>query len=414
MQSQKDEIVIIAPTQIKPHLSLGNIYDLTLADFYTKLRRLNKVKVYMPFLCNINGEPLITQMVNSGLKIDENSINNFIADSISNYKVELKNYYLEFDGFIRDDKIHKELVKLRQGDYKEQFIEDLAYITQCQNCGNTFGSDPLITHCKFCGHQNIGITRKTLYKTVNRHDIQSKIVKAHFVPSSVMAELSNFVDKMPESYKIILEKNRLYTVELNGYKLDPRFTAIILPAILEAKRFSSRTWIHGDVVKKFDYYSFCYLNQEDCPTQIFAHGSLIGEDNKKVRWQVSGSKMVANLNNMDKKILRAYFLRLNPKRDAKLISSEVAGAERSLIKTYVKLNRVLEERNIGEGIAGIRTDLQSYLDAIYHHGIGFNFHLAFDEMVCYVDYCWKLTKKSKVSKEERESLIQLKKLFFGE
>lgn len=412
-QNNHSELIIIAPTQIKSHLSIGNIYDLTIADFYSKARKFAGAKTTLPFLWNINGEPLIKQIQNLGLETTPENIKKFINSSIKTIKKELKENFLNFDFHVRDDLITEKLEKLAKKKYKNTFLIGKVFVNECVSCKSIFGSDPSISICKFCGQKNIRQTRETLYKNIEKSEILAKINFINFFPKSIKIKLENFIDKLPDKYNLILEKNRKYTISYKGFKLDPRFTAIMLPATINPKKYKIKTWIHGDVIKKFDYYTLCYLNKEDCPNQIIAHGILKGYDNKKLRWQNNDNKANAVIENIDKKILRAYFLKFNITQDIKLNSQEMEKVTKNLIKIYVKIGRTLENRNLDKNKHGIRKELAEQLKSFDTFISKIEFHLAFDTMKHYADICWKMVKDDKMSVEEHKILKELRIMFFG-
>jgi hypothetical protein len=411
-QATNSELIIMAPMQIKPHLSVGNIYDLTIIDFYSKARRFAGVKTTLPFLLNINGKPLINQLEKFGIESAPANINTFIDTSIKTIESELREYYLDFDFMIRDDLILKELEDLASKKYKTTFLVGTVLVNECLSCQNIFGSDPSISVCKICGSKTTIQKRKTLFKKIKQSDIKSKIDSINFFPSSTKIELEGFVSKLPDEYNLILEKKRKNTLEYKEFKLDPRFIAIMLPAVLNASNYRKRVWIHGDVIKKFDYYSLCYLNEEDCPTHIVSHGVLWGINKQKLRWQNSDNTL-SLLNGIDKKIIRAYFLRFNIARDRIFNPQKILQDTNVLVKLYVKIGRTLEARNLDRNRQGIRKELVDQMQLFNKFIQKFNFRDASSAMTGYVNMCWKLVKYNKMSIEEQNVLRELKIMYFG-
>lgn len=411
-QNNDSELIVIAPIQIKPHLSIGNIYDLTFADFYSKARKFAGIKVTLPLLLNVNGEPLIRQLEKTGIEVTPENIEIFIDNSVKTIEHELQEHYLNFDFSVRDDSITKELEGLGNERYNDNFLIDKIMINECLSCGNIFGSDPAITVCKICGNKATTHIRETLYKIIKKTDIESKINSIKFYPESVKKELENFVNKLPDKYNLILEKKRRYTLSCRNFKLDPRFTAIMLPAVIGALKYNKRIWIHGDVIKKFDYYTLCYLNQADCPTHIISHGVLQGINNKKLRWQ-DNNVPLNYVKGIENGILRAYFLKFNLVKDKIFDQKEIQRESKILIRLWVKIERTLEERNLDRNMQGIREELDDQIKSFNIFVENFKFHKAFICMNNYANMSWKLVKDKKISLEEWSVLNKFKIMFFG-
>ncbi|MDD4984040.1 MAG: hypothetical protein PHH82_04370 [Candidatus ainarchaeum sp.] len=407
------EIIIIAPTQIKKGLSVGNIYDLTIADFYAKARRLAGIKVFAPFLLNINGEPLIKQITFENKAPTKDNIKKYILLAIKQIKKDLKNHYLSFDYIVRDDKIKKNLVRLFKTTYKDSITVGQTNIIECSSCGNIYGSDPTICSCKKCNRPLISQTKTSLFKKINRKTIERKMATIAFFPNCIRQKLKTFVFSLPETYDLILEKNRAYTIEYNGFNLDPRFAAIMLPAILCSHKYTKRVWIHGDVIKKFDYYSLCYLNNNDCPTKIVSHGLLLGPDGKKLKWQKDDGSQKELFKGINNKILRAYFLKHNINQDKVIDPSKLQLQTRDLLKIYLKLKKILQT-NKDKNNESIRQDLAVQINLFNNAVNNFKLSAAFESMQNYVNICWKIVKNNNLSLSEYNMLFELKNIYFGE
>lgn len=409
------ELVIIAPTQIKKVLSVGNIYDLTIADFYAKARKFGGDIISIPLLWNVTGKPLIKQMQEDGVEITADKISEYVLTLISNAEAEMRDYYLDFDCSLRDDELATELSLLAKGNYSDTFNIGVCKVNECLNCGNIFGSDPLISSCKICGKKTIFHNRQTLFKHIIKKDITRKIFLIKFFPKSIEKKLSDFLGNVPNEYDLILEKNREYTLEYEGYQLDPRFIAMMFPAVLNMDSiYDMITFIHGDVVKKFDYYSLCYLNDRDMPTRIVSHGLLLDKYGKKLRWQESNNKERELFCNIDNKILRAYFLKHNIKSNLAINPEYLQEQTKGLVRIYVKIKKILEDRNRDVGATGIRNVLKHEVDVFNKSVLNFQLPNAFVCMNKYVDICWKIVKDKQLTNDEHNTLESFRNMYFGQ
>lgn len=407
------ELIIIAPTQIKRQLSVGNIYDLTIADFYAKCRKFANVDIYMPFLWNINGEPLVKQMREDGYSVDGVTIEAYVSSLIARANKKMEDHYINFDGFIRDDHIQGELNSLLTGRYADYLVDGDTYINECIVCKNIFGSDPSIKICKICGSNTIFRGRKTFFKKIKRSTIEDKIKKIKFYPDSLNEKLLDFLNYLPDEYDLILEKNREYTLNYDKYKLDPRFITMLLPAIINdrlQKKVDNIIYIHGDVVKKFDYYSICYLENCDLPSKVVSHGVIVDKENKKIRWQDDDGEELEIFKIINNKILRAYFLSHNIVGNLMFDKQNVQGQVKGLTKLYIKIKKILsyegQDNNSDKDMRGVIID--------FHNKVGdFKLAMAFDCMQKYTEMCWKKTKDGFLSLEEKDNLIKFRDIYFG-
>src|SRR3989344_60046 len=346
-KSVEKELVVMAPIQIKPQLSIGNIYDLSLADFYSKARRFAGVETIFPLLENVNVDPFVSQVRKEHPFASAGLIRDTAETWASRLSAQARSLSINTDFMLRDDQISVQLSKLIAASYRERFIIGPVLIVECLGCVKIYGSDPSIINCKRCGKLNTVHVRKSLYTQVRNQEILSSLERAVFYPQGARKELIQFVDTLPNLFNLVIEKQREYTLSYSGFKLDPRFTAIILPAILGAKSYTRRTWFHGDVIKKFDYYSYCYLGQIDQPTHIVAHGVLLDESHKKFRWQSdNGSSLQWLTRFLNNGVLRAYLTKGDLAKDRPLSEDILDAASPELTKLSVKIGRTLERRNL--------------------------------------------------------------------
>ena len=173
-------------------------------------------------------------------------------------------------------------------------------------------------------------------------------------------------------------------------------------------------WIHGDVIKKFDYYSLCYLQKDTCPTTIISHGVLLDENKHKLRWQNINDDNSVIIDGIDNHILRAYFLNFNNGKDRIFSLKNIQQESAALVKLFVKIGRILETRNLDQDQLGVSEELQRMLQQFRKDVDNFRFKGAFDVMNNYVNWCWKFVKNEKISTEEQNTLADLRKIFFGQ
>lgn len=410
-----NELVLIAPTQIKRNLSVGNVYDLTLADFYTKARRFSGIQTHMPFLWNINGEPLVKQMREDGFEVTPENVAQYTSDKIQRAEEVMKKHYIDFDGNLRDDQIQEQLEQLARTSYQETFNIGNTNVNECVPCGNIYGSDPSISSCRSCGENTTYHQRETMFKHINRGEIERKINGIQFFPKGAKKRLEDFVDNMPDDYDLILEKNREYTTDIDGFRLDPRFVTMMFSALINnGGEYDIRTSISGDVVKKFNYYTLCYLNEEDSPTRIATHSILVGPDKKKLRWQNDEGNQSEMFNGVHNKVLRAYFLKHNIQGDLMIDPSQLPQQTKGLTRLYVQMNRTLEDRNVDRNKSGIRDELSQELKKFHKSVDGFNLPNAFNCMNKFASKSWKMVKDDTLSIDEHNALKSLRDMYFGE
>lgn len=286
----------MAPMQIKDHLGAGNIYDLVLCDFYAKARRLLGADVTFPMLINVNGSPAEKMFGLEPKEVD-------IDAAVNNLINECKKYGISFDYVLRDD--CNPLLQNIDADSRG------ALVNECPKCGLAFGTDPNIKHCKKCGNPTVYHMKNVLLKDISHAEMLQRIEYSSYFPASVKIRLQDFIHSLPARYQLLLEKQRSYTSNHNGIPLDPRFTAImLLKQVVENEgSYDLLTCVSGDLVKKYVYYIFAYLDIS--PSNIVVHGLATGENNKKIRWQNEVDGLLNDLG-VDKQELRTFFATNSP------------------------------------------------------------------------------------------------------
>ncbi len=398
-----NELVLMAPTQLKLEQGIGNIYSLTLIDFYVKTRRLQGHTVNAPFIFNVNGRPL-SQLVQESKLPQTETIDLSIRENIK----QLEKYSINFfDRISTDHTISRDLEQILLKSPSLQ--EDTLQVMICQKCNNLFGTDPSIQTCKYCNNQTRLMERKTLFQTIKREEVQEKINIITWIPSSLKERVLDFVISMPQVYPLVLEKEREYTLNYKNYALDPRFIALMnLEMLSTEENYDRITLIHGDVVKKLDYYLLSSFQKENLPTQIIAHGSLLDSQKKKFRWRDKHSYQGA-LEKNSPKALRCHFLRYNAFRGMTFDPSKL---DQELIyptRMYVKIKKMLESHLIFSESICLDEEKTVFFEKVNK----FEFPMAFKMFEKIVDKLWRKTKFKGLSFQEKIILDDLTNLYYG-
>lgn len=410
------ELVFMAPTQIKEELSIANIYDLTVVDFYAKARKLAGYDVTVPFIWNVNGKPIVQLAQSKGIDTRAESISEFVTDLIRNAEEKLREHYLAFDFSVRDDEIAMQLEELLSSKYADTVRRGTIDINECPKCKNIYGTDPSISQCKVCNAPTEFRKQETLFKHVDCEELEEKMNLISFFPNFLKAKLMDFIENLPESYDLVLEKKRDYTISYQGKPLDPRFVSVMTPAVINnmpLANYDLRTVIHGDVVKKFDYYALAYMDRSDMPNRIVAHSLLLNGERKKLRWRSSEGQN--NLfDGIKNKELRAFFLKHNLTHDVVLDPEKIKENLKGLVRIYVMMNKILERRNLGTDTTEDDASLNILLNNFHCSVERLKLADAFENMRKYVEKSWKIVKDKKLSPVQHRVIQNFKQLYFGE
>ena len=102
------ELVITVPTQIKDNLNIGNIYEFILADFYTKIKKMQGKDVEFGVIWNTNGKLIEEAIIEkNGIFLREEA-QALVFDMIKSSNRTMNRFFIEPDFQIRDDMIQKE------------------------------------------------------------------------------------------------------------------------------------------------------------------------------------------------------------------------------------------------------------------------------------------------------------------
>lgn len=327
---------------------------------------------------------------------------------IADAEKKMQEFFISPRFSIRDDEIEKEISLLLNGPYTNLCMEGCTKIVLCPHCKSIYGSDVSILECKNCGSKTKIVNQDTLYIDVQCDDILKKMEQIEFYPDGCKKRLKEFISQLPQQYKLILEKERDYTISYKGRKLDPRFVTILMIPIINryiSGPYDMITAIQGDVVKKFDYYSLCYLNEEDCLNKIFMHGLITDSEKKKLRWNDDEGEIETFLNGVNRKEFRAFLLKHNITSNVVLNNDTLKKDVKSQVNLYIKMKRLLEKRNTNNNKKCIRQILKEFYESFLENAINMKLNLAYNFMVQYVNHCWKITKDEKLSINEQEVIV---------
>jgi hypothetical protein len=407
---KKDEIIIMAPIQVKKILSPGNIYDLIVVDFYAKVRRLCGIKVRLPLFWNVNGLPIIRMIQKDGLAISKENIEIFANRCIKDGLSSLRRYGVDlFHEQLRDDQINGLVSNFIDSHYKPYLHKGQIPIATCTKCDLDFGTDSDIATCKICGGAVAMKVLSVLYQEISKSEISKKIANINIYPKGTQKELISFNKGMPDKYNICLTKKREYTLSYDGYDLDPRFIVMLTPALISGE-FSRRIYIHGDIIKKFSYYSLCHLPVGFLPTDILCHGVLLDSHGRKIRWQDQDINVARMFNDLPPSELRAFFLKRNVAKDIVLDFDSIKESlrEQRILRDRIDRLLVLQDSpRLSEKFIRLKSEfLQASSDFFYG--------VAYDKMLLIVKLLETNLPAMSIHPTEKAFLNELRFLYFGQ
>jgi leucyl-tRNA synthetase len=341
-------IVSPTPAQVKKRPHLGNIYDWVLTDFYSKFLRLEGNEVVTPLIWNSLGYPITKMLRDRNMDVNAKNVDVLVAQCIDTNEKYLKKLDINLHPVYRDDKLVTELQYHLNNKYLGKIFEKNFVGKYCACCDKVLGTDMKIEKCKWCNSAVVSVTANGFFVNADISDIKQKADRIKFIPESIKRSLLNFAETLPRNYDVLISKNREYTTEvmINGKKvqLDPRFATIMAVTLINsmhAKDQTSSIIIHGDVVKKFDYYNLVYNTCNFIPSVIVGHSVCLGSGGKKIR--VADNESVYDLDNLfetySPQIIRGFLL----SRDISYpVSISESGIEE--VKTIKsRLSRIINE-----------------------------------------------------------------------
>lgn len=401
-----DAIILMAPMQIKKQLNIGNLYDLLLCDYYGKCLEMRGFKRFFPLMINVNGSPIENNIPIS--HPNRQDYHDFATSMIENIASECKRFSIKYDAILRDDENTEEIYNLLPK-------LEMHKVVCCKNCGSIYGSDLSIKSCRRCDGTTEPILKATFAIRTKSYDILRKARKIHFVQPSTKLRLEDFTNSLPNDFYIVLEKNRKYTTQIDGIEIDPRFAAISLLSTARKlhPEYPEIIHIHGDVVKKFTYYVLVYLPDTDIPNIDMMHGNVVDPQHKKLRNSNTGNTFDVSDLGLNDRELRAFLLSSSAKSDIVIDKDITQRKRKALIKTYVLMNRICEQRNFTPGTSGLSTEFSKLLEEFYNAVDDWNLPKAFEVANQLVHKCWVTVKDVKLSEEEVNIIRKLQTIYFG-
>jgi hypothetical protein len=401
------ELVLTAPIQIKPVMSPPNLYDLTVADFYAKSRRLQGFAVDNPIIWNVNGRPIVKLATERGIDIEGPALGDFITTCIHSATSQFQSYGLSFSQHIRDDQQEDPIRGLLDGTYAPLHGRGDTIIAICPACRIHFGSDLGVAACRYCGTKTSHIPENVLFLDIDHEELLSRATRVNWIPASALNRLRDFITSMPATYRLILSKPRGKAIAYDGLTLDPRYSAILCYALMRPRRFTEVTLIHGDVTKKLDYYLFCYLDAADAPQRIVMHAPCLGSDGKKLRWADRQDEEPSNFG-ISPRVLRCIFLRREIERSIILSQEALSGASSEPTKLYLKSKKMLQMEPCDQ-TANLAAEQREF----FRLANAFRLPLAYKEFERTVNEWWLKSKYQPLTQSEFAWLETLCGLYFG-
>lgn len=399
-------LILMAPMQVRKSLSIGGIYDLLLCDFCAKINVMQGQEVFFPLLMNVNGSPIEKLLPKQ--EMSRSDIFDVASGAINNILDECALYRINFDMVFRDDSNIQMTRRLLPE-------KTTLLINVCPKCGSIYGADFSIKTCRRCGAELNSVSRNTFAIHANSLNLMDKINHTNFAHKAARTTLIDYINNLPSDYDIVLERGRRYSTVIDDICIDPRFTAIsLLPRARQ--HFAERPQIihiHGNVIKKFTYYAFAFLSDDDIPDVDFTHSSVVDLAGKKLRNSSDKSQLCVEELGVNERELRAYFLSSSAQNDVIVDLNLLKSKKKGLVKFFVLANRICEERNYQPGASGVRESIQARLNNFYSYANSWNLPAAFSEANEIIHECWKIVKDSKLTEEEVSIVKDLQSLYFG-
>jgi hypothetical protein len=335
------ELILMAPMQAKPKLGIGNLYDLAIIDFLAKCRRIAGSSVSCPTIWNVNGLKTMQLAAETGAE-DTQQVKNAVSIWIAEARRTLASFSIELGDDVRDDNLSDDMLTRLNSHFDKTLQLEALLVCVCSKCNDTLGSDPGIKTCRKCGAAALHKERATLFIVAEQEAIEEKANRITFFPLSSRAQLLSYSRSLPKRFALVVEKDRLLTVAYRGIPLDPRHVAVSLPSALNARAYEKVTLVHGDIIKKYDYYAIVSLGIEDLPQSIVCHGPVVDRDGKKLRWQLGADSRDPLMKALSPRILRCLFLKSSLRVPLKLGTQSWEGELRGLRRLFAKADTILK------------------------------------------------------------------------
>lgn len=402
----KQQLIFLAPMQLRRDLALGNIYSALVADMYNKVLKVTGVETYFPLTLNVVGKKTEDLLLSLGVELSnkqsvEKSIKTLVEKVISGYR----RYFIDFDCTIRDD-----LLTFRDLEFNTNFGYILREVTlkTCSQCNENFGTDLSILKCKSCGETLTEVKEERLSIEVDNLLLLKQIEKIYFYPDSKRNELGKIIESFPKKCVFCLEKERKLTVYHDGRPLDPKLIALqtLVTSKMKSGFFDPETTLfQGDVLKKFTYYSLAYLGSGFFPERVVCHGLILGSDGKKLRAE---RFLAGYLDSLPPKLLRAFLLSFKIGHSIRFSEDAYHGKAVGLIRLINKIKIMLEYDTHDKSPRLFLKD--EFVISV----LNLNYSYAYQLFVSLVNKYWKLTRSAKLLNEDDKIWIrQVAQLYFG-
>lgn len=411
---KNSQTIFTVPMQLKKDISIGNLYDFLIADFYWKGRIIQWNNIHNPLVLNINWNKTQELLkLNGYWTIDRDKIEPFIQECKAKILTSLKSYWITFSWVIRDDVIKEELNDLLAQNFPEEWKIDEIYINSCSSCTASFWTDFSVDLCKYCWSKTIKKISREFFQKIDYDILYEKAEKINWMPEYSKSKFLDFLKKMPESYDLTLSKSREFTLSYKDFLLDPRYIAILTILLdKQSVKTNKTTIIHGDVLKKYDYYLLCHLKQDDLPETIVSHWIITDAQRQKVKRSPSSAKWSESW--YSHKAIRCILLKNDIFKGIKFDESNMDKQVKEATKYYLKITQMIKPWIIRKDISSLdwrlSEDRKEFIIALNNFRFGKCFVL-FTKMV---DFLRNITKNTWLNSFEHEILSNLLLLYYWE
>lgn len=409
-------MIYTVPMQIKEDISLGNLYDFIIADFFGKTQSAQWKRVINPLTLNINGNKTQQLLEKNNIPLTaSDKIDTYIEKCKYNILVSLAEYWVNFSSVVRDDQIENQLTQILEWVHTEDTQIDEIYINNCPSCWASFGTDFTISTCTKCNATTKRHLSHVLFQEINHNLILEKIDSIDWKPAYSKSKLLNFVNSLPNTYKLTLSKNRDYTLHYKWLLLDPRFITIVSKYLEDLYNIDETTIIHGDILKKYDYYMLCHTNKEALPTQIISHGLITDNEDKKIRWTPT-----SNSNNTQDiyspKAIRCILLKNDIYKGVKFDEKNLKKQVKQVTKYYIKIKQMLNNTTTDTipNYTKLNNFIRNERDNFLQSANNFKFWPCFNQFTKIIDHLWKNTKDNWLDLFQSSILKNLLLFYFWE
>lgn len=409
----KKHAVYTVPMQLKENVSMWNIYDLLISNFIATTKNIQGIKVYNPIIFNVNWNKTQQLLQKNNIDINnQDQVDQYIESCKQRIINTLHDYGITFSA-IKDDRIiYHELIELLSWPYNDIWTLWKLWLYICARCGKNYGTNNEIAVCSSCGSNITTEYQEEIYQEINHTTLFQKINQIIWLKDWTKKKLISFIQSLPNTYNLLLSKDRSFTLSYNHKWLDPRFITIMSLLIeMYNNNCDDTTIIHWDVIKKYDYYMLCHTKPEHLPDRIIAHGNITNMNNQKISW-LAGKE--DNNYNISPKSLRYILLKNDIFKGVKLNESILEEQSRQASKYYLKITNILQNKTVS-----FNKQSNDLILSIWQWFIrsanNIQLWLCFNYATKLIDTIWKETKnENTISPNEYSYLQHLLYLYFWE